>query len=573
MIKKSEFKSFSEKYNKIKYRRQYKKLNYINRRFSLLFFGIMSSLIVLIIRILFLQIVNSDNLIKKSDARSLRTQKIIAIRGMITDRFGKKLAISVPKYSIWIDPKIINENKENINNEKWRILSKKICISLKKIKNKIFFNKNKRFIYLSRDIDLILGEYIRKLNIKGVFLKKEMKRDYPYGPIVSNLLGVTDIDNQGIEGIEKSFDSFLHGEDGKKITRRNLNGKVVEYISFIDTKVSNNLTLSIDIHVQSMVYKELKLGVKKNKAKSGVAVLLDVKTGEILSMVSIPSYDPNNFNKFKQKVIYNNAITDVFEPGSTVKPMVIIGALKKKIIKNNSIINTRPYFLNGHKIKDVIKHEQLSISGILRKSSNVGVSRLALKLSEKELINIYEKFGIGKPTNLDLIGENNGFFLKKKHFSELEKAIFSFGYGVMVTPLQLARVYATIGSFGVYRPLSIKKVNFNIHGLRVFPEKIVRSVVRMMENIEVLDKNKSDNNVKNYKIAIKTGTVKKVDLKGKYINRYIAYAAGIAPIDKPRYSLVVIINEPSLKQYYAHSVSVPILKVIMNNIFSLKIKT
>lgn len=570
MIRKSELKIFSEKYNKIKYRRQYKKSNYINRRFFLLFFGILSFLIVLIIRILFLQIINSDNLIKKSDARSLRTQKIVAIRGIITDRFGKKLAISVPKYSIWVDPKILYKNKENINSKKWKMLSERICISLENIKNKIHFNKNKRFLYLSRHIDLIVGKYIKKLNIKGVYLKKEMKRDYPYGSIVSNLLGVTNIDNKGIEGIEKSFDSFLTGQEGKKKIRRNLNGKVIECASFIDTKVSKNLILSIDIHIQSMVYKELKLGVKKNKAKSGVAVLLDIKTGEILSMVSIPSYNPNNFNRFKKKIIYNNAITDVFEPGSTVKPIVIIGALKKKIIQSNSVINTKPYFLNGYKIKDVVKHEKLSVSGILKKSSNVGVSRLALKLSERELISIYEKFGIGKSTNLDLTGESSGFFSKKKHFSKLEKAIFSFGYGIMVTPLQLARVYATIGSFGIYRPLSIKKVNFNINGLRVFPEKIVRSVIKMMENISISNKNQINNNEKNYKIAIKTGTVKKINSKGKYINRYIAYAAGIAPVERPKYSLVIVINEPSLKEYYAHSVSVPVFKIIMDNIFNLK---
>lgn len=526
----------------------------------------MLSLLILIIRILFLQIINSNNLIKKSDALSLRTQKIIAIRGIIKDRSGKKLAINIPIYSIWMDPKIIYKNKENIGNKDWKILSKKLNIPMNIINNKIFFNKNKRFIYLSRNVSLLIGEYIKSLNIEGVYLKKEMKRNYPYGSIISNLIGVTNIDNEGIEGVEKSFNSFLIGKNGKKIIRKNPNGKLIEYISYIDTKVSDDLILSIDIRKQSMIYRELKLGVKKNKAKSGIAVLLDIKTGEILSMVNIPSYNPNDFNKYKEKILYNNAITDIFEPGSTVKPMVILCALKNKIIKNNSIIDTKPYFINGHKIKDVVRYEKLSISGILRKSSNVGVSKLALKLPEKDLIDVYEKFGIGKSTNLNLIGEKKGFFLKKKYFSNLEKAILSFGYGVAITPLQLARVYSTIGSFGIYRSLSIKKNDSNITGLRVFSEEIVRAVVNMMEKINIINKNYFKNNSKSYKIAIKTGTVKKVNLKGKYINRYIAYAVGITPVNKPRYSLVIVINEPSLNKYYGRSVSLPILKIIMNNV-------
>lgn len=526
----------------------------------------MLSLLILIIRILFLQIINSNNLIKKSDALSLRTQKIIAIRGIIKDRSGKKLAINIPIYSIWMDPKIIYKNKKNIGNKDWKILSKKLNIPMNIINNKIFFNKNKRFIYLSRNVSLLIGEYIKSLNIEGVYLKKEMKRNYPYGSIISNLIGVTNIDNEGIEGVEKSFNSFLIGKNGKKIIRKNPNGKLIEYISYIDTKVSDDLILSIDIRKQSMIYRELKLGVKKNKAKSGIAVLLDIKTGEILSMVNIPSYNPNDFNKYKEKILYNNAITDIFEPGSTVKPMVILCALKNKIIKNNSIIDTKPYFINGHKIKDVVRYEKLSISGILRKSSNVGVSKLALKLPEKDLIDVYEKFGIGKSTNLNLIGEKKGFFLKKKYFSNLEKAILSFGYGVAITPLQLARVYSTIGSFGIYRSLSIKKNDSNITGLRVFSEEIVRAVVNMMEKINIINKNYFKNNSKSYKIAIKTGTVKKVNLKGKYINRYIAYAVGITPVNKPRYSLVIVINEPSLNKYYGRSVSLPILKIIMNNV-------
>lgn len=567
---KRKIKNFFIKDNPIRYKKRYKFLNCIAWRFFCLYFFIVILFFVLLIRITYLQIIYSKKLIQESNARSLRIRKLISMRGIIKDRNGCYLAVSIPAYSIWIDPKSIYKNSNLNNDKRWKILADKLKISIDEIKYKINFNQNSRFVYLARNVSMKVGECIKKLKLNGVHLSNEMKRVYPYGSITANLIGITNVDHQGIEGIEKSFNYFLNGKSGKEIIRKDLHGKVVENVFFLDKKTSNNLILSIDIRMQSILYKALKNGVKKNKAKSGSAVLIDIKTGEILAMVNIPSCNPNTFNNIKGNSIRNRAITDLFEPGSTVKPMIVIAALNNNIIKSDSILNTEPYLINGHMVKDVVKYKKLSIAEILQKSSNVGISKLALSLSDNELRNVYKKFGLGEPTNLGLVGEKSGVFLKRKKLSKLEKISFSIGYGIMVTPLQLARVYATIGSLGVYRPLSIKKNNSSVSGFHVFPKKIIQTVIQMMENVSLSQDLRMKSPIKHYRIALKTGTVKKVNTYGHYVNKYIAYTAGIAPINKPRYSLVVIVNEPTSGKYYGGLVSAPIFRIIMNRVLNLE---
>ncbi|MGP1939022.1 MAG: peptidoglycan glycosyltransferase FtsI [Arsenophonus sp. ET-DL9-MAG3] len=546
-----------------------KKVSYIGWRFLLLCMGIGFILISLIIRITYLQVINPEKLVKESDMRSLRVQKVITERGMISDREGRQLAISIPVYAICADPKLIYENGGLTNDERWQALANELNISLEQINHKININHNSRFVYLARQVNLSVGEYISKLKIIGIYLRKESRRYYPSGPVTAHLIGVTDIDGKGIEGIEKSFDFLLTGVQGERIVRKDRYGRVIEYISSIDNnKVANNLVLSIDKHIQSLVYRELTRSVMENKAEFGTAILVDINTGEVLAMVNSPSYNPNNILDIPAKIMRNHAITDIFEPGSTVKPMVIISALNNGVINIDSILNTQPYIINGHKIKDVAKYSELSITGILQKSSNVGVSKIALAMPANELVDVYASFGLGKSTNLGLIGESSGIFPNKKvRWSKFERATFSFGYGLMVTPLQLARVYATIGSFGVYRPLSITRVDQPVLGNRIFPERIIRTVVRMMENITLSGVVQAE--VKGYRIAIKTGTVKKIDNDGHYINQYVAYAAGVAPASKPRYALVVIINKPTAGKYYGGAVSGPVFKTIISSVLRL----
>lgn len=547
------------------------KVYYNKNRFLILFFMIFVVFIFLIFRLTYIQLIQSRFLNKESDLRSLRIEKSSSFRGMIMDRHGKLIAVSVPTYGIWMNPKIVGKNINLFYDKKWKILSNELHIPLKEILNKIIFNYNNSFVYLARKVDLNIVNYIKKLHINGIFFLKEERRYYPYGPIFAHLIGFTNIDNIGIEGIEKSFDNFLKGQKITRLVRKDKNGKIVDKIFPFKEKISKNLILSVDEYIQSIVYYELKKGVKRNKAKFGIGVVLDIHTGEILAMAGWPSYNPNSFNKLQLKYSKNRSITDLFEPGSTVKPMIVIAALKNKIITPDTVFNTDPYILNGHKIRDVTYYKKLSVTEILKKSSNVGISKIALSLSEMEIIDVYNKFGFGKKTNLGLIGENNNTtFMKKKHWSAFEKAVFSFGYGLMVTPLQLARVYATLGSFGIYRPLSIVKINHPVSGLRIYSKNIVKNVIYMLEQASLDGGSASKVDIKNYRVAIKTGTVKKIDNNGRYINRYIAYAAGIAPVSNPKYALVVVINEPSLKNYYGGIVSAPIFGVIMNNILRFK---
>ncbi|UDG81385.1 Peptidoglycan D,D-transpeptidase FtsI [Candidatus Profftia lariciata] len=542
------------------------KVNFVRWRFVLLFGCIYIALIILLGRIAYLQIINPGLLVHQSDARSLRIQSIITSRGMISDRAGRPLAVSVPVNAIWADPKIVHEYGNITLDTRWKALANALEMPFNKIVDRINAHPKNRFTYLARQVNPVIAGYIHQLKIPGIFQQKESRRYYPAGQVTAHIIGITNIDGQGIEGIEKSFNHLLSGQPGKRIVRKDRFGRVIEDISYIHSEDARNLTLSIDERLQVLIYDELKNAVTLNKAESGTAVLIDVKTGEVLAMANSPSYNPNNLTNVPKKNMRNRAITDIFEPGSTVKPMVIMAALQSNIVKENSIINTLPYFINGHQIKDVAYYKELSITGILQKSSNVGVSKLALSMSPYSLIEMYSHFGLDKKTNLGLIGESSGIYPKKKRWSDIDRATFSFGYGLMVTPLQLARAYATIGSLGIYRPLSITTVKSPILGKRVFPELIVRKVLHMMESVALPGGGGTKAAVKSYRIAIKTGTAKKVGADGYYINKYVAYVAGIAPASNPRFALVVVINDPQAGKYYGGIVSAPIFSSIMSSV-------
>ncbi|EKT55931.1 peptidoglycan glycosyltransferase FtsI [Providencia sneebia] len=541
--------------------------SFVSWRFALLCGCILLALTGLLVRVAYLQIIAPEKLVKEGDMRSLRVQEIDTARGMISDREGRQLAVSVPVNAIWADPKVVFEKGGISNDEHWKALADALDIPLDQIKTKISANPKGRFVYLARQVNPSIGEYITKLKVPGIYLRKESRRYYPSGPVTAHLIGVTNVDGDGIEGVEKSFDRWLKGSPGERTVRKDRNGRVIETVSSVDSQAAHNLVLSIDERIQSIVYRELTKGVIENKAESGIAILVDVQTGEILAMANSPSYNPNNLAGTPMDAMRNRAITDIFEPGSTVKPLVVMSALHNKIVKENTVLNTYPYRINGHEIKDVARYAELSITGILQKSSNVGVSKLALAMPATELVDVYSNFGFGKPTNLGLVGESSGIFPSKKtRWSDLDRATFSFGYGQMVTPLQLARAYATIGSFGIYRPLSITKVDPPVPGTRVFPEQVMRKVVHMMESVALPGGGGTRAAIKGYRIAIKTGTAKKVGPEGRYIEKYIAYTAGVAPASNPRYALVVLINEPNAGKYYGGAVSAPVFGAIMGGV-------
>ncbi|MCR3755478.1 MAG: peptidoglycan DD-transpeptidase FtsI [Sodalis sp. Psp] len=549
----------------MKLRRQEIQTSFVSWRFTLLYGCILLSLVGLMLWVAYLQVINPDRLVHEGDMRSLRVQQIPTARGMISDRAGRPLAVSVPVNAVWVDPKELKEHDISTNS-RWKALSDALSIPLEQLISRISANPKRRFVYLARQVNPAISDYIYKLKIPGIYLRQESRRYYPVGQMTAHLIGVTNIDSQGIEGIEKSFDRWLTGQPGERTVRKDRFGRIIEDISSVDSQAAHNLVLSIDERLQALVYRELNNATAFNKAESGTAVLVDVNTGEVLAMANSPSYNPNNLTGTTTDVMRNRAITDIFEPGSTVKPMVVMTALQYGVVKENSVLNTLPFMIRGHQIKDVTRYAELTVTGILQKSSNVGVSKLALAMPSSALVETYSRFGLGKATNLGLVGESNGFFPHKQRWSDIERAALSYGYGLMVTPLQLARTYATIGSMGVLRPLSITRVDPPVVGERVFPESLVRAVVHMMESVALPGGGGTKAAIKGYRIAIKTGTTKKVGPDGNYINKYIAYTAGIAPATNPRFALVVVINDPKGGRYYGGAVSAPVFGAIMGGV-------
>ena len=541
---------------KMVYERSFLKGRYLWALTSV-FLGLMA----LVAQAAYMQIINADSLMGEADKRSLRTQEIQFVRGSILDRNGQLLSVSVPMYSVVADPKFIFDENSLKDKERWQKLAEALGISYSNLIKRVEKDQKSRFVYLSRQISPTLAQYVKELKITGIILKMEARRFYPRVEETAHLIGYTNIDGAGIEGIEKSFDSMLVGKSGSMTYRKDRFGNIVENISDVKKYDAQDVTLSIDEKLQSMVYREIKKAVAENKAESGTAVLVDVRTGEVLAMANAPSYNPNNRVGVKSELMRNRAITDTFEPGSTVKPFVVLTALQRGAVRRDEIINTGPLILNGHEVKDVAPRDQLSLDGILENSSNRGVSRLALRMPPSALMETYQNAGLGKPTDLGLIGEQSGLLnANRARWSDIERANVAYGYGLNATPLQIARAYVTLGSFGIYRPLSITKVDPPVVGQRVFSEKITREVVNMMEKVAIKNGRAM---VEGYRVGIKTGTAKKLE-NGRYVDKYVAYTAGIAPITDPRYALVVLINDPKAGQYYGGAISAPVFSSIMS---------
>lgn len=544
--------------------------NFTPTRFALLCFVILCSLVFLLARVAWLQIIKPDTLVAQEDRRSLREVPIDAPRGMIVDREGRPLAVSVPVQAVWADPKTVREKGGVGFDDRWQALANTLHLSLDTLSQRINSNPRGRFIYLARQIDPAQAQWIEKLHLPGINLRDESRRFYPSGHVAANLIGFTNIDGQGIEGIEKSFNRQLTGKPGLRKVRKDRYGHVIENITEQPPVSAHTIHLSIDARLQTITEDALDNAVAWNKAESGAAVLIDVRTGEILSMASFPDFNPNNREGATLNDFRNRAISDTFEPGSTVKPLVLMTALKQGLVQPDSVIDTHPYTLAGHRIRDVGYYPELTMTGILQKSSDTGVSRLSLAMPIQRLLDTYKGFGFGRSTGLGLTGESSGLLPERKFWSQLDRATFSFGYGLMVTPLQLAHVYATIGSYGVERPLSITRIDPPVMGTQVMPTEIVKEVEHMMESVALPGGGGVKAAVRDYRVAVKTGTAKKIDESGKYVDKYVAYTAGVAPASRPRFALAVVINDPQNGAYYGGAVSAPVFSQIMGDVLRLE---
>lgn len=536
----------------------------IQWRFYLILLFVFSAFALLIGRIAYIQIIQPDNLIKQGDLRSVRAKTLHSARGIISDRNGEPLAVSVPVDAVWADPVTIFKQGGLEDVDRWHALADVLGLKRDELIKKIRNNKSRRFIYLQRQVSAAMSNYIRELKLPGIGLKSESKRYYPAGEVSAHLVGVTGIDGHGLEGVERSYDKWLTGEAGKRIIRKDRYGRVVENISLEEREEGKPLELTIDQRIQAIAYRAIKQAVADYRATSGSAVILDVKTGAVLAMVNAPSYNPNNRSDLQSFKMRNRVITDAIEPGSTIKPFVVQAALDNGTADENTIIDTGNgrMRIGGSTVRDSSVVGKASLTKILKKSSNIGVAHLALGMPLESLLGMYSSVGFGEVSGLNLVGETTGIFPNRRRWSKFEIATLAFGYGISVTPLQLVHAYATLGNLGKYQPIHIIENNKEDLSRQVFDHDNAEKVLKMLETVTQPGGTATQAAVPGYRIAAKTGTSRKADAGG-YSDEYVALTAGLAPVSDPRVALVVVVNEPQGDLYYGGSVAGPVFSEIM----------
>ncbi|PNK65292.1 MULTISPECIES: penicillin-binding transpeptidase domain-containing protein [Pantoea] len=533
-------------------------------RFRLICLGVLTCMVILMARIADLQFLNQPMLEHEADQRSLRTVTLPTNRGTLLDRNGEALALSVPSRDVIADPMRVLEANPDFLSAKWAYLASALNMRPEQIAAQITANPKRRFLYLGRKIELGIAKDIAELHLKGISEVYDDSRFYPMSEAAAPLIGIVGADNSGLNGLEKGYDKILQGVPGKEVYRQDAAGHIISMLSYTPPTQPPTVQLSIDKFDQYTLYSKLRDGVLLNKADSGAAVLVKIDTGEILGMASYPSFNPNNYDGATPAQMRNAAINDSYEPGSTVKPLVVMEGLERHLVRPDSVIDTTPYRVNGHLIRDVGHWPRLTMTGILQKSSDIGVSHIALAMPAEALVNTYQAFGLGKPTGLGLTGESVGYFpAHRQRWADIERATFSFGYGLRVTPLQIAREYATLGAFGVYRPLSITRVTPPVLGKQVANPETVKEVVHMLESDVLPGGTGIKAAVPGYRLATKTGTAEKMGDSGKYDGGYINYTAGVAPASHPEVALVVMINHPTAGDHFGGSVAAPIFGNIM----------
>lgn len=520
----------------------------------------------LVTRAAYLQVVNAEELTEAGESRSVRIKGISSHRGLIVDRNGDELARSVPTESVWLDPQILLANENILASKEWKAFAAALKRDEKELNQWVKNRSDKRFVWLERHIDPNVGLYIKRLDIPGIEFKTEYRRYYPSAELTAHLVGFTGIDDKGLEGVERAFDSFLTGQPGSKKVVVDLYRRVVEERGVLaKAEQGNDLQLSIDSRIQATAYKELKKAVLQNGAKGGSVVVVDVDTGEVLAMASQPSFNPNRSDGRFPEFTRNRSITDLFEPGSTVKPLTVVSALSSGKFTTNSKIDTSPGRMKlGYAwVRDPRNYGVLDLDGIIKKSSNMGVAKIALELSDEEFLSTYYKVGFGMETGLGIQGESDGILAPRANWSEHEKASMSYGYGFMVSPIQLAQAYAILGADGVRNQLTLIKRTEGVEypQERVLEPEVARAVVHMMEEVVSEGGTGTQAKVEGYRVAGKTGTSRKA-IRGGYGDEYVTVFAGLVPASDPKFAIVVMVDEPAGDSYYGGTVSAPVFSIV-----------
>ena len=515
-----------------------------------------------------LQLTHKDFLQHQADARHLRVVKVAATRGKILDREGQPLAISTPVDSIWVDPKQFVTERN-----RWPELTEMLHLDAGKLHRLIARKFQKEFVYLKRHVDPELATRVTELDMAGVHLQREYRRYYPTGAVTAHVVGFTNVDDTGQEGLELAYDHWLTGQDGAKRVLQDRYGRVIEDVEHIDNwRDGSDLVLSVDKRMQYLAYRALKAGVLNAGALGGSVVLMDARTGEVLAMANQPAYNPNNRAARIGSLYRNRAVTDVFEPGSTVKPFTVAAALQTGLLKPNSRIDTSPGFLKlgRHKVSDPRNYGVIDVATVLKKSSNVGASKIALELPPERLWHTFASLGFGAVTGSGFPGETAGILTDFPGWGDIERATLSYGYGLSVTPLQLAQAYCVIASGGLLYPTTFVKVDELEEPKRVMAAHAALQVRGMLEAVTGEGGTGKRARISGYRVAGKTGTVHKFTAGGYSKDRYVAVFAGMAPASAPRFVAVVVVDEPGGTEYYGGQVAAPIFSEVMAGALRLK---
>ncbi len=522
--------------------------------------------IALGVSVFYRQVVETEFLRGEGDRRYLRLGEIPARRGMILDRNGEPLAVSTPVESVWADPRQLISRADAIPD-----LARILALDEAALRERILGNPARAFVYLKRRVSLQESQAVRELieagDLEGVDFENEYRRFYPGVEVFGHVLGFTDIEDRGREGIERTYDDWLRAEPGARQVIQDGRGQVVAEMAQVrPPHHGKDLVLSLDRRLQFLAYRALKEAVQEHKAVGGTAVVLDVTTGEVLAMVNQPGYNPNDLVGEDGDRRRNRALTDTMEPGSTVKPLVVAAALERGLVSPKTTIRTAPGTLkvsNGL-VRDVHSYGTLDVTGVITKSSNVGAVKIAQMMKYADLWQTYDQLGFGHKTGVEFPAETDGTLRHHSTWRPFEHATMAFGYGISVTALQLAQAYAVVAADGVKHPVTLVKRERQPEGTRVLSTETARAVRAMMETVvsEVGTARRAA--VQGYRVAGKTGTAKKANGKRGYAGgRYQSVFAGMAPAGNPRMVMVVMVDEPRGTSYYGGIVAAPVFAKVM----------
>jgi cell division protein FtsI (penicillin-binding protein 3) len=536
-----------------------------SHRWHLLLMSLLLALTVLIGRAVYLQVLDRQFLQKQGDMRHVDVLPLPSHRGRIIDRNGELLAISTPVKSLWVNPREFRE--ADVAAHQVQVMADLIELPVAEIYRRTGTDDNRVFSYLKRRMNPELVDQVMALNIPGVYAEREYRRYYPGGEVAAHLIGFTNIDDSGQEGMELAYNDWLSGSEGARRILRDGKRRIIEDIENIKPPLpGKDLTLSIDQRLQYLAYRELKRAVIQHQAKSGSLALLDTHTGEVLALVNQPSYNPNGSGKPKGSATRNRALTDIYEPGSTVKPFVVACALELGLFRPDTVIDTTPgrMTVGRNTVRDVHNYGVLDVAHILQKSSNVGVTKIALNVPARKLWAFFNNLGFGQSLDTGFPGEARGRLPDYRGWDAFEQATLSFGYGMSTSTLQLARGYLALANDGIMPMVGVLKRDGSTETHQIMSAGAARSVRTMLEQVVTREGTALKASIPGFRVAGKTGTVKKSSATGGYTESlYLSVFAGMAPASNPRLVMVVMIDEPSAGEYYGGAVAAPVFSSVM----------